>query len=99
VLDAALGAAAGPGGSGVDAGAAAAVLGLVELPVDDALQRDEDDAEEQREEDDAHVRLQVPLLQEQGVKKKMRRGGGHRPKKQSKKQGNSVPRNRAIPAK
>jgi len=63
VLDAALGAAACPAGPGVDAGAAAAVLGLVELPVDDALQSDEDDAEEQREEDDAHVRLQVPLLE------------------------------------
>jgi hypothetical protein len=62
VLDAALGAAAGPAGSGVDAGAPAAVLGLVELPVDDALQHDEDDAEERREEDDAHVRLEVPPL-------------------------------------
>jgi len=72
VLDAALGAAAGPAGSGVDAGAPAAVLGLVELPVDDALQHDEDDAEERREEDDAHVRLEVPpleaeVLAEEGV--------------------------------
>lgn len=46
----------------VDAGAAAAVLGLVELAVDDALEHDEDDAEEHREERDADVGLEVPLL-------------------------------------
>ena len=65
VLGAALGPAArapGGGGARVDAGAAAAVLGLVELPVDDALDQDEDHAEEHREERDADVGLEVPLL-------------------------------------
>ena len=65
VLGAALGPAAhvaGRGGARVDAGAAAAVLGLVELPVDDALDQDEDHAEEHREERDADVGLEVPLL-------------------------------------
>lgn len=47
----------------VDAYAAAAVLGLVELAVDDALEHDENDAEEHREERDADVGLQVPLLE------------------------------------
>jgi len=46
----------------VDAGATAAVLGLVELVVDDALEHDEDDAEEHREERDPDVGLEVPLL-------------------------------------
>lgn len=66
VLGAALGLAAhvaGRGGARVDAGAAAAVLGLVELPVDDALDQDEDHAEEHREERDADVGLEVPLLE------------------------------------
>lgn len=66
MLDAALGPAARRphrGGARVDAGAAAPVLGLVELPVDDALDHHEDDAEEHREDRDADVGLQVPLLE------------------------------------
>lgn len=53
----------------VDAYAAAAVLGLVELAVDDALEHDENDAEEHREERDADVGLQVPLLHTSTAKK------------------------------
>lgn len=63
MLDAALRPPAGPVGGLVDAGAAAAVLGLVDLAVDEALQRDEQHAEEDGEEGDAHVGLQVPPLQ------------------------------------
>lgn len=80
VLDAALRLPAGPVGGLVDAGAAAAVLGLVDLAVDEALQRDEQHAEEDGEEGDAHVRLQVPLLEaevlaEEGVGLRREAGG------------------------
>ena len=65
MLDAALRPAArvtNRGRARVDAVAAAAVLGLVALTVDGALEHHEDDAEEHREERDAYVGLQVPLL-------------------------------------
>lgn len=83
VLDAALGPPAAPVGGRVDARAAAAVLGLVDLAVDGALQQHEQDAEEDREEGDAHVRLQVPLLEaevlaEEGVGLRREAGGAPR---------------------
>lgn len=83
VLDAALGPPAAPVGGRVDARAAAAVLGLVDLAVDGALQQDEQEAEEDREEGDAQVGLQVPLLEaevlaEEGVGLRREAGGAPR---------------------
>ena len=49
--------------AGLEADAAAFVLGLVELVVDDVLEHYEQDADEDWEEGDANVCLEVPFLQ------------------------------------